>query len=399
MMAKRYNLLPWILPLVLLVVQCKKDDGDECPACPKITSISPSHGPYGAEVTLSGSNFSSTLTNNLVRFNGTTVPSSDMVSGSTTKLVVKVPKGCGTGPVTVYLDADLYSDPGPVFTYDLTELISVFAGQPGVAANPAGPVPLGQAQFDTPREIVVDKAGIVIVLDKMNDKVKKYDPSTGMFKTVNVFGTPDLIFLDDLDNLYIGSNNGSQCTVYKCVSGSFNAVNFKFLDIQNYGVSVNYAVIDDQSNIYAAVTNQFGEISTIVKYPQFSGESVLLSLPLVAGMQIKDTLIYAAINQWTGFSTVPFVIKAGISAGQVDTVVNKAHCSVIAVLHALTLKGQAAFVSDSQSGLIYDSQPTGSLSKYLSTSFNLASGMAFDPQGNLYVAESLEHCIKKIKFE
>lgn len=65
---------------------------------PTITGFTPSSGPIGTTVTITGTNFDPTPGNNLVKFNGTTAA---VTSGSTTSLIVTVPGGATTGPITV----------------------------------------------------------------------------------------------------------------------------------------------------------------------------------------------------------------------------------------------------------------------------------------------------------
>jgi sugar lactone lactonase YvrE len=68
------------------------------PGPPAITSLSPSSGPVGTSVTISGTNFGVTQGSSTVTFNGT---SASPASWSSTKIVVPVPAGATTGPVVV----------------------------------------------------------------------------------------------------------------------------------------------------------------------------------------------------------------------------------------------------------------------------------------------------------
>ena len=70
---------------------------------PTITTFSPSSGIVGTSVTISGTNFSSTLSSNTVKFNGTTAALS---SGNTTQLIATVPSGASTGKITVTVGAN-----------------------------------------------------------------------------------------------------------------------------------------------------------------------------------------------------------------------------------------------------------------------------------------------------
>jgi len=65
---------------------------------PGITSLSPSTGPVGTSVTITGTNFGSTQGTSTVKFNGTTATPT---SWSATSIVVPVPSGATTGNVIV----------------------------------------------------------------------------------------------------------------------------------------------------------------------------------------------------------------------------------------------------------------------------------------------------------
>lgn len=73
------------------------------PTTPTISSFTPSSGIVGTSVTISGTNFSSTLSSNTVKFNGTTA---SLSSGNTTQLIATVPSGASTGKITVTVGAN-----------------------------------------------------------------------------------------------------------------------------------------------------------------------------------------------------------------------------------------------------------------------------------------------------
>jgi len=66
---------------------------------PSITSLSPSSGPVGASLTISGANFGSTQGSSTVTFNGTLAT---VTSWSSTSIVASVPSGATTGAVVVH---------------------------------------------------------------------------------------------------------------------------------------------------------------------------------------------------------------------------------------------------------------------------------------------------------
>jgi hypothetical protein len=78
---------------------------------PTITNVSPDVGMVGTEVTITGTNFSSVLSENTVEFNGV---DGTLKSASRTRLVVDVPQGATTGPVSLTVNSRTIQ--GPIFT-------------------------------------------------------------------------------------------------------------------------------------------------------------------------------------------------------------------------------------------------------------------------------------------
>jgi|GEM_PF-435930 len=68
---------------------------------PTVTSFTPTSGPIGTTVTITGTNFSSTAANNIVYFGAVRVPQSGMTSATSTSLSVTVPTGATYHPITV----------------------------------------------------------------------------------------------------------------------------------------------------------------------------------------------------------------------------------------------------------------------------------------------------------
>jgi len=85
--------------LVILVVVGAATTGTLFAAAPTITSISPTAGPPGATVTITGTNFGSTKGTSTVQFNGAVATTISRWSSSSIKVIV--PSAVTTGPVVV----------------------------------------------------------------------------------------------------------------------------------------------------------------------------------------------------------------------------------------------------------------------------------------------------------
>jgi sugar lactone lactonase YvrE len=84
----------------LLWTACKESDDPIPPAAtaPTLTGFSPTSGAIGTAVTLTGTNFSTTLLDNTVKFNGT---ASTVSAATSTSLTVSVPAGATRGKISV----------------------------------------------------------------------------------------------------------------------------------------------------------------------------------------------------------------------------------------------------------------------------------------------------------
>ena len=86
----------FILASVFIISAC--NDEDDQIATPSVTSFTPTNGPIGTTVTITGTNFSSTIADNTVTFNGTQATVAAAISA---QLTVTVPTGATTGKIAV----------------------------------------------------------------------------------------------------------------------------------------------------------------------------------------------------------------------------------------------------------------------------------------------------------
>lgn len=95
---------------------------------PTITSISPASGAVGATVTITGTNFSTTAANNLIKFNGTV----SAVTGTptATTITTTVPTGATNGKITVEVGGQTATSP-----IDFTVLNCVLPPKPTITAT------------------------------------------------------------------------------------------------------------------------------------------------------------------------------------------------------------------------------------------------------------------------
>ena len=89
----------FLLLLLVAAFGCNKDDVDTYDrTVTTISSVQPTTGPTGEIVVLEGKGFGDFLEDNTIEFNG---KEAEIITASTTRLVVTVPSGATTGPITL----------------------------------------------------------------------------------------------------------------------------------------------------------------------------------------------------------------------------------------------------------------------------------------------------------
>lgn len=140
---------------------------------PTVTSISPTSGTAGSQVTITGTNFLSDTSKMTVLFNGIKAA---LVSAGTTKLTVVVPKGT-TGNVMVTVTPYNATATGPVFTYLLAPMISSISptsGQAGTTVTITG----SNFVADTSKNIVYFNGVRASVISATATKIVVYAPNS-----------------------------------------------------------------------------------------------------------------------------------------------------------------------------------------------------------------------------
>lgn len=152
----------------IVLVSCdKKDNADDCPNCPSVTGIFPNHAKGLDTIKIVGSNFADDFHSNIVKINGIVIHRDSILSGSKTELFVKIPRLCGSGPVSVDLDAELtHYGTAPQFIYDYFYSVIDIGGS-GVNVQPCGNTPVcNSTGYSYPFGIGMDQSGNVFFSDE-----------------------------------------------------------------------------------------------------------------------------------------------------------------------------------------------------------------------------------------
>ena len=174
---KTYPVYCVLLFFFCVFAGCKKNSGGNNPppvTQPSILSISPASGPKLTAVTITGANFGTDISKVLVSFNGL---AATVQTVTNTHIVALVPAKANTGLVKVAVNA--LSVDGPVFTYLPTVTVSTVAGngvQGYIDATGAA------ARFNYPVGVTADSAGNLYVIDQ-SSTVRKIN-SAGAVSTI-----------------------------------------------------------------------------------------------------------------------------------------------------------------------------------------------------------------------
>ena len=101
-------------------------------AAPTITNFSPASGPIGTTVTITGTNFSTTIASDTVKFHGTTA---SITSATTTQIVAVVPAGTTTGTIAVTVGTAGTATSSSSFTVTTPTITSFTPGSAGIGAS------------------------------------------------------------------------------------------------------------------------------------------------------------------------------------------------------------------------------------------------------------------------
>lgn len=187
----------------------KSSGGEHTTSNLSIKSYSVSSGRFGEGVTITGTGFSSTVSEGIVTFNGKPAL---VYNATVTSITAAIPQGAGTGPIAITVNGKTVT--GPTFTYLLTGSVNPFVGQtaPGFVDGD-----INIAQFNYPTGIAVDGSGNIYVADNNNNAIRKITPAGSVSTvagngtdghrdgsvSVATFSCPEAVAVDKGGNIYV----------------------------------------------------------------------------------------------------------------------------------------------------------------------------------------------------
>ena len=206
-MKKNIALIVLTMTGVGMLFSCRKKNDTGGGAGPlQVTSFSPASAASDSIVTITGTGFSLTLSDDVVTFGDKTAV---VTAATETSLSVKVPVGAKDGKITVKVGAQAVSA-ATDFSYVYT--VTTLAGS-GVGGNIDAKGP--DARFSHPRGVTVDGSGNVFVSDAGNDFIRKVAPDGTVtsfvgIKGLAIFNDPGQIAVDAAGNVYVADEGYHQ---------------------------------------------------------------------------------------------------------------------------------------------------------------------------------------------
>ncbi|RDC62700.1 SMP-30/gluconolactonase/LRE family protein [Adhaeribacter pallidiroseus] len=384
-----------------------------------VIGFTPAAGSYGTLVTITGSGFSPNAQENVVRFNG--VVASVQSGNAPNQLQVLVPKGAGTGPITVQVNSK--TGTGGTFTYIPAYTVSTLVGNGNSGyVNGKGP----NALFDSPFGITLDPEGSLQVSDIGNQVIRKItmqgDVSTrqecddGECADI-IFENPHGVATDASKNIYVAETGTNRVQIISSdgfvssLEGGGSEFGLFINDPQGVAVDAQGTVyvteMDNNDNIGPNIQTitSTGIVNTFADLTQNANG---LALDANGNVYVAETEGHRILKiSSTG------IISVLAGNGQLGFADGSGTAASFNNPNGVAVDAQGnVYVADTGNHRIRKITPAGEVSTLAGTGqrglvdgigssaqFNNPSGIAVDAQGNLYVADSQNHSVRKMILE
>jgi len=288
-----------------------------------VTSVYPSSGLSKDIIVITGRNFSKVKTENIVSFNGIQAV---VLEAASNRLEVIVPENATTGNITVTVKEQQIN--GPKFT--VIEQVSNY-----IVSTIAGATTFGfingsglEARFRNPDGILIDLNGDIIITDRTNHSIRRMT-TAGVVSTVagtgisgyangkpGQFNTPWQSTMDAAGNIIVIEKDGGRIRKI-AADGTVSLIagtgSLGFTDGDVSVARFNHAldgVVDSEGNIFVADRNNYrirkitpaGMVSTFIG----NGTTAILTFPIALTIDKQDNLFVSDGNR------IKMITKSGI---------------------------------------------------------------------------------------
>ena len=426
-----------LLLIALLTFSCNRDDGaatapdpvqenpqqEEPIPVPVLNAVSPLNGPKNTVVTVEGANFGTEVDSVGVFFNG---KEGEVLQVQHGQIKAEVPAQAYSGTIKVVIRGTELE--GPEFAYVLSETrVSTLAGSTVGSSDGIGK----NAEFAYPTGTAVDGQGNVYVADSGNHQIRIIAPdgTVGTFAgstkgfadgmgTTAQFDAPYGVAVDRQGQVYVADANnhrvrkispeGMVTTLAGSTMGSADGVGTEAQFNFPRGVAV-----DLEGNVYVADTKNLairkvtpdGTVTRI-------GNQIMFSGPSGVAVNHEGALYVVDSNSHRIYLIAPngeAGSLAGRREGDTDGVGGAAEFRYPRGL-GMDTQGNS-YVADEGNHKIRKVTPDGTVTTYAGgmngnedgsvdlAQFNYPYALSVDAQGNLYVADTANHRIRKITQE
>jgi hypothetical protein len=261
------------------------------PSAPTITSFTPASGPVGTAVTISGTNFSTTLASNTVKFNGVTATVS---ASSATSITTSVPAGATTGAISVTVGANTATS--------ATNFTVTTASAPGITSFTPTSGPVGTAVTITGTNFSTTPGNNTVKFNGVTAAVSA-STATSITTTVPAGATTGTI------SVAVGANTATSSTNFTVTAGSVLSITTLSPAAGPVGTQVTI-VGTSFSTTPASNTVKFNGVTAVVSAS--TATTITTSVPAGATS--------GTVSVTVGANTVTTVAAFMITSGPVATI-------------------------------------------------------------------------------
>jgi sugar lactone lactonase YvrE len=359
-----------------LTTSCS-DENESSGVPPEVTGISPSEGPKNTAVTISGTNFSATLSENSVTVNG---KPATVTAATATQMTITIPPASDSGPIVVKTRGRAAKNQ-PAFTFYWT--VTTLAGSTQGYADGKG------GKFDAPSGIAADSSGNIFVTDFSNHLIRKIT-STGVVSTLAgstlgiadgikssaKFYYPNGLATDKAGNIYISEEGSARIRKVTPLGEVTTFAGNAYGYADGVGMSAQFLnpsgiALDKQENLYVA--DQYNH-----RIRKITPTGIVTTL--------AGSTLGSADGTGTGaqfYRPVGVVVDPNGNVFVGDLFNHK--------IRKITPSGRVTTIAGTTYGF---ADGDGSSAK-----FAFPAGLALDRAGNVYIADTENHRIRKISPE